>query len=191
MKFVARFFILFIIGATLGSLFDGFHTHSGTTAYPNIWLLKMAWWTPPLFGMAVVLIGMLTPTLDKPLGKTIRRLTWPSIIIGLFLFGVLYFASGFMPVDPFPKFITIAGGALIIWGFFDRNWQGIIQGLIVAIIGSGVEITLIQLNRFYYTKPEIWGIPFWLPFLYFAGTAVIGNLGRKLLRDDFHNIGSR
>ena len=45
--------VLFLFGAVAISFLDGLHTHSGTTEYPNVWILQMAWWTPLLFGSVV------------------------------------------------------------------------------------------------------------------------------------------
>jgi hypothetical protein len=100
------------------------------------------------------------------------------VMAGLLIFGILYFASGFLPVSL--KFYFILGGALLIWLLFDRSWQGALLGLGTGLAGSCVEITLTHFDYFHYTSPDRWGIPYWLPFLYVGASVAVGNLGRKL-----------
>jgi hypothetical protein len=170
--------ILFLTGALLGSFFDGFHTHSGTTYYTHPWVFKMAWWVPLLFGGATWAIGDSHVRCDRVLRRFQRVLSWPPILAGLFLFGVIYYLSGYSH-SPL-KFYFILGGSLFLWILFDRTGQGILLGLGTGIIGSLVEITLTHFDYFHYTSPDRWGIPYWLPFLYFGASVAVGNLGRKL-----------
>jgi hypothetical protein len=170
--------ILFFTGAVLGSIFDGFHTHSGTTFYPHPWFLKMAWWVPLLFGAATWAIGDSHVKMDRVLARDKRGMSGSRVIIGLFIFGIIYFNSGF--IHNSLKFYFTIGGALFLWLIFDRTWQGVLLGLLTGVAGSCVEITLTHFHFFQYTSPERWGIPYWLPFLYFGASVAVGNLGRLL-----------
>src|SRR3989338_10382862 len=172
--------ILFMVGAIVGSFFDGFHTHSLTTQYPHPWKWQMAWWVPLLFGSASVTIGISHLWLDKKWAKPVNHLTWPIVLIGFMCFGMIYYASGFFKLAPFTKTLSLATASLIIWYFFDASRQGLIVAFGTAIIGCLVEIILIQLGLFRYIFPDFLGIPYWLPFPYIAASISVGNLARKL-----------
>ena len=177
-KNIASSAILFITGALLGSFFDGFHTHSGTTFYSHPWILKMAWWVPLLFGSATLAIGDSHARFDSLLGRNKEIPSWTAVFVGLIIFGMIYCASGFLPQSL--KFFFTLGGALFLWLLFDRTWQGIMLGVGTGLAGSLVEITLIHFDYFHYTNPDHWGIPDWLPLLYFGASVSVGNLGRKV-----------
>ena len=168
---------LFIAGLLVGPLFDGFHTYSGTTRYPVVWLLGMAWWTPIVFGMAVVVIGFSVQVIDRLLARKANIISLVSMIAALFFFGAVYFVSGFMPQAPI-KYITLIVSALAIWSMFDRTWQGIFEGVAVGVVGTLVEILMIKEGLFYYSVPHLWGVPLWLPLLYFSASVALGNLSR-------------
>jgi hypothetical protein len=53
-------------------------------------------------------------------------------------------------------------------------------GIVTAALGCFVEISMIRMEVFFYFEPNFFGVPSWLPFLYFAGSVTVGNLGRKL-----------
>src|SRR5262245_22716718 len=120
--------LLFILGAILGSFYDGFHTHSGTTYYPDSWILKMAWWVPLNFGLAILAVANSHVLIDRVLGRPDRPQSWVSVVLGLFLFGVVYWLSGFLPTDSM-KYLWVYTGALLIWLMFDRTWQGLVLAL--------------------------------------------------------------
>src|SRR4030095_8726593 len=172
--------ILFILGAILGSFYDGFHHHSGTTYYPNPWIFKMAWWVPLNFGLAILAVANSHVLMDRILKRSSRPLSWGLVVLGLAFFGAVYWMSGFLPTDRL-KYLWVYTGAAIIWLLFDRTWQGIVLALLTGIAGSAVEITLIALKLFFYVRPDFMGIPYWLPGLYFAASVTVGNLGRKLI----------
>jgi insulin-induced protein len=173
--------LLFLIGAVLGSFYDGFHTYSNTTYYPNPWILKMAWWVPLNFGLAILAVADSHVSLDRTLKRKGRGLSWAAVLSGLALFGVLYFTSGFLPRPSAEKAVILWLGAVFLWILFDRTWQGVLLGILTGVVGSLVEITMTSLGLFFYVRPDFHGIPCWLPALYFGASVTVGNLGRKLL----------
>lgn len=182
MKYLRAILVLFVTGAILGSVCDGFHTHSLTTFYPRPWILKMAWWVPLLFGSAGLAIGLTHPVCDRWFKRQQKLpLSWYVIISGLGLFMGLYFLSGFLNFSNSYKFFLLGILSVLFWGFFDRTWQGLALGILTALVGCTVEIMLSALGLFDYTHPDLWGIPAWLPWLYIAGSTTVGNLGRKLV----------
>lgn len=180
-KFVQSVFYLFLLGAIMGSVCDGFHTHSGTTFYPHPWYLKMAWWVPLLFGAASVAIGLSHVLMDKILRRSAPDVSWPGVILGLFFFVTLYYLSAFLPGAWTIKLLVLAAGSLLLWFLFDRTWQGVLMAMATAIVGCYAEIQLSAGGAFGYLHPNIWGIPYWLGFLYVSASITVGNLARKLI----------
>lgn len=172
--------VLFLTGFVLGSIYDGFHTHSGTTYYPVPWLFQMAWWTPFLFGAASLLIGIAHIRFEAYSNPFLGSPTWGRVVLGFFAFGVLYFASGYFKVSTMLKFTTLGIGSLLIWYYFDRTRKGFSLNIAIATVGCLMEILLGFFNKFHYVHPDFLGIPFWLPFLYIGGSVTVGNLARKL-----------
>lgn len=175
-----RGLLLFVIGFLVGSVFDSFHTISGTTVYTNPSIFKMAWWSPFIFGLATLLIGLLLPVIDGLLKSKERQLTPLVVVYGLIAFGVVYFLSGFALRFKLSPNLVVPLGAIVIWFIFDKSWQSIIEGFLVAFFGIFGEVLLIKTSLFYYTNSSILGVPFWLPALYFTASVAIGNLGRYL-----------
>ena len=170
---------LFLMGITLGPLFDGFHTYSGTTAYPNPLFLKMAWWVPLLFGIAYVVIGVTHFDFYKFFKAKKQFLGWSQVIIGFLSFALIYFASGFLIEGPL-KTVLLFSSAILIWVLFSGTWQGLTLAIFTGLSGTLIEILFIHYKTFFYLQPDLWGIPYWLPALYLAGSVAGGNLVRKL-----------
>src|SRR5262249_40238619 len=74
-----------------------------------------------------------------------------------------------------------AASLLVIWAL-DRTWQGLALAIGTSIGGAVVETTLVHLRLFHHARPDVLGLPVWLPFLYFAGAVAIGNLSRYWCR---------
>lgn len=72
-----RVFALFLFGAVTVSIFDGFHTHSQTTAYARPVMLDAAWWVPLLFGASVgggALMTLVTAILGTSVEMTLTSI---------------------------------------------------------------------------------------------------------------------
>jgi hypothetical protein len=75
----------------------------------------------------------------------------------------------------------LAAWGVAVWWAFDASPQGLFMACLTAVAGPLVEIVLINGTHAYaYTHPEIWGIPTWIPWVYFAGAPAVGNLGRRV-----------
>jgi hypothetical protein len=94
-----RLLALFLFGSVAISIFDGFDTHSGTTAYaaPVFW--QMAWWTPILFGSVVAGGGQAYARAWDALGGPHGVAGWWRIGCAFAVFGTLYYASGYLPAS--------------------------------------------------------------------------------------------
>lgn len=172
--------LLFFFGAVLGSVFDGFHTFGGATAYPRPLLLRMAWWTPLLFGAAGLAIGLSHADLDRRLRRP-RAPTPRAVVGGLAYFGLFYFLSGFLPAANPALLAVLLAGYGLLWLLLDRSWQGAALALATALIGCSVEIALTGAGAFQHLRADRFGIPCWLPALYMLASLAVGNLGRRLL----------
>jgi hypothetical protein len=86
--------LLFAFGAVFGSALDAIHTHSGTTVYPEPWILQMAWWTPLLFGLAGVGVGATYPAYERLTGRTLPRPRPSHAASAFVVFVLLWVVSG-------------------------------------------------------------------------------------------------
>jgi hypothetical protein len=177
---------LFLFGATVGSLLDGFHTHSGTTLYTPELIWKAAWWTPFLFGMAGLSIGVSYQLVGKWFGRgraiVSPEPTWSQLGIVLAFFSILYFASGYLPASNAIKLAVLVIGSLILFVVFARRSPlALGVAIITAFVGPMVEVILIALGAFKHLQPDIWGVPIWLPALYAAGSFTMGLIGLKII----------
>jgi hypothetical protein len=161
--------ILFVFGGALLSLCDAFHTRSGTTAYAHVWALGMAWWTFPLFGGFVAGAGSAYAALHTSRASRLR------VTIGVATFVALYAASAWLPVSNGAKLGVLGIGAALLWLALDRTPRGAILALAVATIGTLGEAALIAMGTFWYGRPDVLGVPIWLPALYAAGATALGH----------------
>lgn len=180
---VRRIARLFLFGAIVITLFDGFHTYSATTEYADPWILKTAWWVPLLYGSASALGGLFYDQAYQRLGGPPRLPSQGQATNALFVFGLLYFASGFLPVSNVVKLVVLVGGSIVVWGMVDQTKQGVVLGVVVALAGCSAEIVLTRLGAFRHLQADVLGIPIWLPGLYLVAAPAVGQLSRRMLRD--------
>lgn len=165
---------LVLLGATVGSFLDGFHSWSGTTVYPSPVFWKMAWWTPLLFGVAYAGLG-------SPLLRAREPVPSPPgsrALAGFVGFAALYFASGFLPAPNVVKLALLLAGAGVAWALVDRSRAAMIAGAVAAVVGPATEITLVGLDAFSYVHPDFAGIAMWLPALYLLSGPAGGPFAR-------------
>jgi hypothetical protein len=146
--------------------------------YTSEWVVKMAWWTPLLFGGTGVIALGAYPLIEHRL-KT--KLSAPAertqLYIGLVSFMALYAASGFLHASNAVKLGVMLAGAIALFWMLGRSLGSVVIALIAAVMGSVVEATLIQAGAFASLDPDMFGVPMWLPGLYAAGALALGPLG--------------
>jgi hypothetical protein len=173
--------VLFAIGATAGSALDGIHTWSGTTEYPSPIFLRMAWWTPFLFGLAGLSTGLAYPLVEKLSRRRVATAREPrDVAIAFSIFVALYFASGFLPVSNPVKLAVLVIGAAFLWARYARTRAAAMLAIGAAVIGPVVEIVLTSFGAFRHLQPDALGIPIWLPALYAAGSIGFGVVGLRI-----------
>lgn len=178
--FFAKILFLFCIGAILGPVSDSFHVMSLTSGYPFPKYFGLAWWVPILFGGATVVLAISHVGADKLFKRPKKAISWKEVIGGLLCFMFIYYASGFLVLPDLYRIIVLGFFAFAVWYLFDKSFLGLILAIIVAFFGCLVEILIIGTGHFYYNIKDIYGIPYWLPFLYMTASVAVGNLGRKL-----------
>ncbi len=184
------FLILFFLGFFLGPIGDYCHVLSGTDAYPphifRFYFFKIPFWVPFLFGLATLGIGLSHLSFDAKFGPPEPRRgakRGAFAMLGLLCFLGLYAASGYLRWQiGGGNDIFMTGVAIFLWVVLDRTWQGIVLGLLTALVGTAVEITLVHVGAFYYLPraANFFGVPSWLPSLYFAASVTVGNFARYL-----------
>ena len=163
-----------LFGAVVGTLLDGAHTWSGTTAYPDPVMWRAAWWAPLTFALAYALEASLYTWARQRSGRppVTAAVRWTCAAV----FAGLYVASGFLPVSNPAKLAVLLAGAGALWAATDRTPQTLAVAAAAAVIGPGTEITLVHLGLFAHLQPDVWGIPLWLPALYLASAPGVGPL---------------
>lgn len=196
--------------ALLGPLCDGCHSshdvlhyaHDSLAGPPWLFyapgggdhvLLETCWWVPLAFGGAGVILGAAHPILDRKWDKERRDPPgWPLVLLSVACFvgcyelsGVLAQAAAERGVHEWPSLdAPLFAIALVMFLVFERSPGGLLMMLLLAIIGPGVELLLINwLHLYEYTTPDVAGIPTWIPWVYAAGGPPNGALGRQFLHE--------
>jgi hypothetical protein len=178
-----RIVLLFLFGATVLVVCDGFHSYSDTTEYTHPVAFRAAWWVPLLFGSAASGGGFFYDRGYEKLGGPARLTPVPLLAFSVLAFVGIYYASGFWRVENGTKLVGLTLGAIALFAISDRSWQGAVLAVGAAVVGFVVEATLVALGTFRYTQPDVLGIPLWLPGLYLASGPSVGQLARRVLDD--------
>ena len=191
-SFFFKIVLLFFLGAVFGSLGDLCHVHSGTEGYPALYPalpgVGLPFWVPLLFGSANVAIALSHTWADKIIGPTHLNqrpgMKSPkTIAAALALLLITWAASGFVPLPTGgAKDVMMLAVAFVMWITFDRTWQGLFLGSATAVLGTAFEINLVRNEIFFYLSPSanFFGVPSWLPLLYFSASIAVGNLSRAM-----------
>jgi hypothetical protein len=173
-------FWLFLAGAICGTALDAFHVYSSIERYHRPAFLGVAWWVPLLFGFATVSIGYSHPFMD-PLIHNIRRprrLTTSIAELSWLLLAYVIAAGTFTSIS---KAILLGLIYFNFWLLTGRGWRNLLLSVVTAITGTLIEMTLVAAGAFSYLQSDIFGIPYWLPFMYACASLAVGDLGRSLM----------
>jgi hypothetical protein len=148
------------LGAILCVGLDALHVASGTTYYARPVWFGLAWWAPLLFLGAS--LGMLTGVRlfgAAPLPHQPRQ----TLADGL-AFVAAYASTSFLGGAPVALALTL----LAFWAARVMTLPGWVGGwsVLVAVVGSLAEILLSGAGQFGYHRPDVLGIPWWLPMIY-------------------------
>lgn len=172
---------LALAGATLGTGLDAIHVHTGTTAYTHPALAGQAWWVPPLFASAGVLIGLARPVAERLLDQRTAAPSWAAVAAGMLLFMSAYALSGLL--DHWPRACAALLATLFVagWRWLDGSGLGLLLAALTAIGGTLVETALVGTGAFVYRAPSMGVVAVWLPALYCCAAVGVGALGKRLV----------
>jgi hypothetical protein len=172
---------LALTGATLGTALDAIHVHTDTTAYAEPVLYGQAWWVPPLFASAGVLIGLARPIAERLVGRPGAAPTWPAVLAGMLLFISAYALSGLLDAWPWACAALLTGLFVVGWRQLDGSGLGLVLAVLTALGGTLVEAALVSAGAFAYVSPSMGGVSVWLPALYCCAALGVGALGKRLV----------
>ncbi len=169
-----------MLGALVGPLLDRAHAMTGAIVYDTpVTFIGVPWWVTLVYTGAALGIGLSHPALDQLLLRRQKLKLSPAMVgAGFIAMSVLWIGSGVLPLSNVFIAVTIGFGAMFMWLVFDRTWQGAALALATGMCGVFVESTLVRFGLFHHAKPDLWGLPVWLPCVYFAASIAIGNLAR-------------
>jgi len=196
-----------ISGCIVGQAIDNAYPMSGALHYVSFVIqvpllghvLEFVWWVPILYATAgaliVVLITVFSKIFNRETGTVLddwinrkprggHNPSWGFTIASILIFVLQWFLgchlSNFVPNAWLFAILVLWGFAN--WWFFDGTDAGLVVCLITAMLGPLIEFTLINVfGWYYYTRPDMFGIPFWFVGHYIGGVPANMNLGRKYL----------
>jgi len=172
---------LALLGATVGTLFDWEHVVHGAIAYTRPVPLGIAWWTPLLYSGAALAIGLSHPMADRWLERLeVRPRTPLRLATAMICFLGIWYATGALPLSSAIVAALLMPPSLGVWWAFDATRAGLAMAITTALAGVGVEATLVGLGVFRHRSPDVFGVAWWLPSIYIAGSVAVGNVGRVL-----------
>ena len=172
---------LALTGTTLGTALDAIHVHTGTTAYPHPTLAGQAWWVPPLFAGAGVVIGLGRPVAERLLGRVAPAPSWRTVVEAMGVFVLAYAVSGVVDARPWWCALLLAALFLVGWLRCDGRALGLLLAALTAAGGTVVETLLVGTGAFSYRTPSMGVVAVWLPALYCCAAVGVGALGKRLV----------
>ena len=172
---------LLLAGATLGSLLDAIHTHTGTTRYAAPLFFLAAWWTPPLFAAAALAIGLQRSLFTRWSGRAAPPPRGARVALAMALFVVAYAASGLLSFGWAGKSALLGALFAVTFWLCDRTLLGLGLAALTAFGGWSVEATLVHHGLFFHKDTEILGVAAWIPWLYATAAVAVGALGTWLV----------
>jgi hypothetical protein len=175
--------ILFCVGAAGGLIGDAGHVQAGTTTYlddttPYIW--ESALWFPLLVGVATASLGELRLRLGPARPGFDPKVAIAAIAAVLALYAVTALVYD-EPEGPATTLVVML--AVLIAAWLAGGRPAVICGLAAAVAGPLAEILIVELDLSEYSPAAdgLFGVPLWLPALYFAFGFVAARLAELLV----------
>lgn len=161
---------LFAIGAAGGLIGDAAHVQTGTTEYldrsvPFIW--ESALWFPVAVGLATACAAELRLRLAPPRPGFDARTGVAAIAAVLAIYAVTALVAG-RPEGPATTLVVALAVLTAVW--LGGGRAALTCAAAAAVLGPAAEITVVELewSRYAETADCLFGVPLWLPALYFA-----------------------
>lgn len=174
---------LFVLGAVASLVGDHSHAVTGTLYPPDsapfIWSSPI--WFPVIVGGATIALAEIRLHLSAPRASITPRqgLAGVAAAVGIYVVTALVHTA-----PPVPATALVYALAVIAWcALGDR--AGAICGGVAAIVGTVFEAVLVNTGVFAYNDDSdaLFGVPLWLPALYFAFGVVGAVLGEIAARE--------
>ncbi len=154
--------LLFVAGAIIGTALDRIHVVAGVLSYVRPVLAGQAVWVPLVFGVGgmVMVNGHRLFRRDAAAAPPARSLVLPALA-----FVTAYVATAVARDTP----AMLAAGLVLAWIsrlVLHPSGDRVAAGLALALGGPLVEAGLSATGGFHYTRPDLLGVPIWLPALY-------------------------
>ena len=152
---------LFMAGAIVGTLLDRIHVAAGVLWYARPVLAGQAVWVPLVFGVGALLL-MSGHLIFPPHGRAAAPATLVAPALGLL---VAYLATAVLADRP----LILALVLVIAWlvrVLREPTADRLAVAAAFALGGPLFEATLSATGGFFYRRPDMLGIPIWLPALY-------------------------
>ena len=186
-KALRTILILFLFGAILGNAFNSMHAFSGAIPVTTVHSKPLVDWSSYLlFGFAGVSIGFLTLLFDRIFRKESQHTGPSNAISAMIMLGFFYFISACIFLSDTLIFFILTAGLILAMLLYDRHGLAFLAALIVAVIGTTAEIVQVNFHSYYYARPQIWGVTWWLPLLYGIASVTTGQLARAVHYNDSH-----
>ena len=118
---------------------------------------------------------------------------WTGLLLGV------WFLSGFLPLSTGGgRDVVLAGIALTLWAIADRTILGAILAVATALIGTAVELFMVDQGTFFYLPEHSnlkagfsGGVPTWLPSLYCVASLCASQIAARLISEGSEGSGMR
>ena len=174
---------LFFVGAAGGLVGDAGHVQAGTTTYlddatPFVW--ESALWFPILVGLATASLGELRLRLGPPRPGFDARVGIGAVAAVLALYAVTALIYD-EPEGPGTTLVVML--AVLIAAWLGGGRPALVCGLAAAVVGPAAEVLIVELELAEYapSADSLFGVPLWLPALYFAFGFVVARLTEILV----------
>jgi hypothetical protein len=180
-----RWLMLALVGAAVCTVGDHLHATHGVLVYPHVFAWVQAWWVPFLFaGASLAAVAGATPVRRLLGGRGAPPPTARQVAGDGIAFATAYAYTSFAA----PESPTVTLALLSAW-WLARVVRGrapwlIVYSLVMALAGSAFEASWSALGFFHYVRPDIAGVPRWLPGIYLHAALVAGPLERLLTGAD-------
>lgn len=185
-----RWVLALVAGSLMCTLCDQVHVRTGVLVYRAPAFAGQAPWVPLVFVLAAwagLALWWILARLDRSVRRDLHagaRDAWGTreAVFALAWLVAIYASSGFVQGSPHAAFaVYVALFMLRAWSL--RAPGVVLHALVFAAGGTAFEATLSSTGAFWYTRPELAGVPVWLPGIYLHGTFVARAVMRRWLVD--------
>jgi len=152
---------VFLLGAVAGTLLDQIHVRSGVLWYAHPVLFGQAFWVPLVFGAGgLVLVNSHAVFVALAGGGVPGPLAAQAL-----LFVGAYLMTGVAADQP----LLVLGVLVTAWAMrvaVAPSRELVLAGIAFAVGGPLFEAALSATGGFSYDRPDLLGVPCWLPALY-------------------------